>query len=393
MTIDDYISRTKVLVPVHPGRFSDAIKLAFNKLVRSDFFIEEHIKVDFRIISSTSLFSEVVYTKPNITLLWDNYQFELIEKFFISSLSALNHNEWLANLVLKMNINAAISLRLSNISPELSYVFASHYRMQFQELNHDNIILVSDTLFDLLYSQLIFLGHEVSHIILGHESKKELFQILEDDFTYVMKGIMNVIGDNKPFDGSKTYSDLYKLLMKPENTEYRTELFCDIFAYDLVGNLVEGINKKISPNRKIEELYDDLFNTHKSEMMFLDSFLYILEFWTKVGMKSSMVRKIKKEHLSQPSPNFSVWDSRFYGREHLLFLYLQTKLFRQRDIVIPNNNQKALSMYLEFHNSIIKLLENQDTEWLVILDEANKLYAKNINPKDLIRERDILLFS
>ncbi len=339
MTTDEYISRTKELLPVHPGRYTNIIETTFHELTKADFFVKENLNINFRIISSASFFTEVVYTNPRISLIWDNYQFELIEKFILSGVAALNNQQKTADLIFKTNINAALSIRLTNISPELSYVFAKHYREQLNALNCDSIILIRNHQYDLLYVQLLFLGHELAHIITEHKKGKVLFEGYKESFKNLMDSLVRIYGKMMQYEGARSYSELYSLLMQDSNADYQKELICDIISYGLLHKTIESLNGIMTPTRKYEELYDDLFEMHKFVLMTLDTFRYIMEYWTRIGLKSGFTRKITGDNINLQSDNYKIWNTQFEARETFLFLYMRLNLFQERKIFIPSNKQ------------------------------------------------------
>lgn len=391
MTTDQYISFTKTLLPIHPGRYNNLIEETFKGC---HFFEKMNLDIDFRIISSASLFSEVVFTEPRISLIWDNYQYELIEKFYLAGITALNNKEDIAISVFKANLYAVLSIRMTEISPELSYIFAKYYREELNKFDYKNIYLIHDNSFDFLYCQLLSLGHELSHIIFDKApGGKQAYEILEEDFDRLMEGTIKARGDECPYNGSKTYSEIIQSIQKKENSNYKKEIICDAYSFALMNKQIVLTEKTVNQNRGLEELYDDIIETYRFVLLTLDSLLYVLEFWTRIGIKSKYNKMILQEHLNSPSHNYTIWNSQFDAREMLTFLYVRVKFFEEKGIFIEQKNKKPIAVYNSISSMYNKFINCEDKEWLEICQETNQLYAMNINAEELLDNRDYFLFS
>lgn len=398
MTADEYIELSKALFPTWKSRYIDGIKETFLFLTQVPYLKHPNAKkVDLKIISSNSFFSEVIYTTSNYTLIWDNFQWELIEKFLISSLIYINNKKDLAINIYKANIYYALSIHLTDISPELSYVFAEHCMDAIIEQNLDYYALVSKHMFDdLFYAQILSLGHELAHIIFDQpELGKKVYRMKEADFLSVMS-VAQRFNFFKSDSTIVTFDKLFNAIKSDSNRKYREELICDIFSYDLVSDFIidldrEICNKKEIEVRKIESLYDDILSIYDFVIKTLNTFTFLLEIWTRTASISTTRRCVKIEDFHANKPNLSIWKDQFLAREHLVSLYMRLVITRDQNIVVSDKNKKYFKMYNAIHEMTIETSSGTDKDFFNIVNEFQYLLTKNIPKHTLINERNKIL--
>lgn len=389
MTSEEYIALTKKILPVRTGRYEDIIRMTFDEIISMDWFKKSNIDIQFKIISSTSMFSEVVNTKPALTFIWDNYQWEILEKFLTSALLYINNYKELAVEIYKMNIYSALSVRVTNIAPELSYIFAKKYRELKDAVKYDFICMYSSAPSDMLFCQLLSLGHEFSHILFEQmDYGAVLYNLYEEDFFCIMDGAIK----SKVISHFKVNGiDMEKLIhnIKSDiNKEYRKELICDAFSYSLLGELLEKLDSKLNKERKREDLYDDIISMNDFMIRTMDSFSYFLEYWMRFGSLVSTKRYVEPKDLGIDIPNFTIWKNQYYARENLVSLYLRVVLLRDKNLNVVSANKKNTLLYNANCEIAQNLLSFKDEEWLEMIVELQQLMNKNISSKELIEARD-----
>lgn len=392
MTGDEYIILTKQLINVIPGRYENIVRMTFNRLTEMECFRKNGIKIDLKMISSTSILSEVVDTKPALTVIWDNYQWEILEKFLLSALLYINNHKEEAIQTYKLNIYAALSVRLTYAAPELSYVFARRYRELKESLPYEHIALYSEKTSeatDMLYCQLLALGHEFSHILFERmDFGDSFYKFHEDDFFRIMDGgIKSEVLSDYSVNGI-SLEKLIQDIKKDINKDYRKELICDIVSYSLLGNLIEDLDNNLTPDRSVEELYDDIISMNDFTLRTLHTFSYMVEYWTRFGSYVSAKRTVKPEDLGIYIPNLSIWKSQYYAREYLVSLYMRVILLRDRRLNVSTENQKTTMLYNAIIEITQKFITFEDKEWIEIILEFQQLMNQNIPFKELIKERN-----
>lgn len=389
MTGEEYIALTKKLLPVISGRYEDIIRMTFELFNSMECFRKSNTKIDLKIISSTSIFSEVVDTKPSLTLIWDNYQWEILEKFLLSSLLYINKHKEIANKIYKMNIYAVLSIRVTYIAPELSYLFAKKYCGLKESLDSKYIFMYSSEYIDMLYCQLLALGHEFSHILFERmDFGSTLYNLYDEDFFCIMNGAIKskVIVEHK-INGIAMESLIHDIKLE-RNAEYRKELICDIFSYSLIEEIIEKLDCKLNKERCKGDLYDDIISMNDFIMRIMDSFSYMLEYWMRFGSFVSTKRLVKPEDLDLNIPNFLIWKNQYYARENLVSLYKRVTLLRDKGLEVPTENKKSIMLYNAFAEMTQKLITFEDKEWAEILCDLQKLMNQNISLKELIEARN-----
>lgn len=392
MTIDEYIDLMKHILPVRKGRYNDTIQLVFAQLSSMGCFNSSEAKqVQLKIISSSSLFSELVNTSPQMTLFWDTYQWEIIEKMLVSSLLYVNEDKDTAMRVFKMNLYPVISIRLTHIAPELSYIFAKRYREIIASDEFDFFAVSSEYMFtDLLYTEILSLGHEFSHLIFDQFSwGHDIYTIYEKDFFIIMDGAIKSNVLSNPLDGHDLMlKDLVKEICKNHNSEYRKELICDIFSFSLISELIFGMDKCLSRGRSEGNLYDDVLALNDFVIRTLDSLTYVLDFWTRFGCICTTRRSVKIEDLQRDSSNLSIWKNQYYAREYLVSLYLRVTQLRDKKLYVPYDNERYLRLYNATSEMYSVLMRFTDKDWAEIIVEFNNLLHQRIPSQDLIEARN-----
>lgn len=391
MTGEEYISLTKKIIPVIQGRYEGIIRMTFEQLNSMECFKKSETRIDLKIISSTSIFSEVVDTKPEITVIWDNYQWEILEKFLCSSLLYLNKQEELAIKIYKMNIYAALSVRLTHIAPELSYIFSQIYLDLKKSISYKYIGIYSTAYSDMLYCQMLALGHEFAHILFERmDFGTELYNMYCNDFFCIMDGaIKSKVAVGQIINEEKiTIETLIHEIKLKHNEEYRKELICDILSYYLIEKIIEAVDQKLNIERQINNLYDDVISMNNYIVCTMDSFCYILDYWVRLGSLVSTKRIVKPEDLHCNNSNFSIWKNQYYARENLVSLYKRVTLLRDKNLYVPTENKKHTMLYNAFVKMNRKLLTFEDKEWAEIICKWQSLMNQNIDKQELLEARD-----
>lgn len=391
MTGEEYISLTRKIIPVIKGRYEDIIRMIFEQLSSMECFKKSETRIDLKIISSTSIFSEVVHTKPEITVIWDNYQWEILEKFLLSSLLYLNKREEIAMKVYKMSIYAALSIRLTHIAPELSYIFSEIYRDLKKSMGYKYIGIYSTAYTDMLYCQMLALGHEFAHILFEHmDFGTELYNMYSDDFLCIMDGAINSrVAAGRIINEEKiTIETLIREIKLKHNEEYRKELICDILSYYLIEKIIEEVDQKLNIERQINDLYDDVISMNDYIVCTMDSFSYILEYWVRFGSLVSTKRNVRPEDLHCDTFNFAIWKNQYYARETLVSLYKRVTLLRDKNLYVPTKNKKHTMLYNAFVQMNRKLLTFEDKEWAEIICKWQSLMNQNIDKQELLEARN-----
>lgn len=391
MNVEEFISLTRELVSIHPGRYEEILVSLVDEVKRNGILKELEKDVNLKIISSTRAYSEVV-DLDSITIIWDRYQWELVDKAFLSGILFINHHEDVAVRVFKSSMYGVLSGRLENLCPELSYVFTEKYRDYLQQLNYQNIALVSSTFSDLLYCQIIALGHEISHILFNYSSiGKILYNVIQDDFLSIMKGAKKTGALHDDNLGLSTAKELFNKIMDDSDNRYREELICDIFSYIIFMDFIIEFDKKKDESRRTEELYDDLFSTFDILLKVLNSYNYIFQFWTDISVRATVNRIILPDDISRNNPVIRGWRENYLARENLVSLYMRVKLFRDKKIYVKSENRKVIMIYNSIIGILRKLLTFEDEEWPEIFVEANSLLSQNLNKDDILDARNSIL--
>lgn len=392
MTGNEYIALTKRLIPVKPGRHEELVRAVFSHLVNTKYFIKANNSIDLNIISSTSIFCEVVHTSPNITIIWDNYQWDILEHFIMSSLLYLNNQKEKAKQVFKLNVYGILSMRLTYIAPELSYLFATQYCRIQNEMPFDFALMISSTYTDLMYCQLLALGHELSHILFENSSHgKKIFNYKEKDFFNILHGaIRSGVAEKINVHGINA-KELIKSIGSDSNKEYRKELICDALSFELLHTLIMQIDQGFTPVRSQEELFDDVLCMNDFVIRMLDTLSYLIEFWTQFGSRVSSNQDIKPEYLQIKASNYTIWKKQYYARETLVSLYLRVLLLRDNHLAVTTQNKKYIDLYNSNVEMIQEFMSLEDGWLLQIISELGKLLKLRIPAKELIAERDRIL--
>lgn len=394
MTAEEYIALTKRIIPVWEYRYKDIMPQIFKSIKDIKVLGRQYTAdMELKMISSTSIFSEVVSTVPGPTIIWDSYQWEIVEKFLVAGLAHKNGNEDAAMIILKENLYAALSVRLTTVAPELSYIFAKKYRSILDEDPNRYVGVVSDTIFmDLLHCGIISLGHEMCHIIFSSNLQgKALYKLIKKDFFSIMSGVLKTELAFEERGENWTIKDLIFLIQQERNKEYLKEIICDSFAFQMLGDTLWTIEQRISNNRSKGEMLDDILALYDFVIRTLNTLNYNLEFWTRFGSLGTTHRYIKKEYLHSNIPNFSIWSEQYWAREELTSLYTRLVFLRDEDVAVEGHNERYLAMYNSVTTLFRKLLTFSDDELAKIIVESDRLLRMNINPSELIEARNGLL--
>lgn len=398
MTGEEYIELTKTLIPLKDSSYINSIKVVFD-LFTTHFYSHNRIsqELELKVIASTSFFCEFINTQPKLTLIWDRYQWSLAERLLVASLMYENVDETLAIDLLKLNLFLAFSFRLTNISPELSYIFAIHYKSILNNLPPTTYRVEFEHFYDdLLYCELLTLGHEFSHIIIEKDNKgKEKYKKYEKVFLSNINKMKKMIDSLDLCQNSKYYDILFNDIQSDYNKKFREELICDICSYDMMRFFIKDLEKiiteeRIKTVRNEGRLFSDILSLNRCILSSLESFTIILDFVTRIGNIGTTHRCLKIDDIHCYLPNLHNYSQQYKARDFLINEYIKMVYFRNRKIDITKDNS-----YLNTSDTIIemykKLLFFEDTELLSIFKDFCKILHFNIPKETLISARDSVL--
>lgn len=357
-----------------------------------------NLDLEFRSIATASIYSEVVYTEPSITIIWDTYQWEMIEKFLISAYMYKNGKEDLAMSWYKMNIFAALSVKLTTISPELAYLFAEHYVELIQNSDYSFAAIVSDTFqMDYLYCELLTLGHELSHILFDkYKNGSLLYHQIENDFAAITHGILK--SKTQIFSLKDVTNNIYKDIqeetikgiLEDRNFEYRKEIICDIMAHFLIdGYLISFEEKTIRRNTQV--LLDDVMALYSVIIRLLDGFSYLFDIFARISNIGREKHEFKPNDMQSVIPQSRVSEMQIYARETLGSVFIRTCALRDFDLFIENNNTRYYELFACTSKLAASILSFKDREISSILKKYHDLLKLRIAPTELINKRNELL--
>ncbi len=144
----------------------------------------------------------------------------------------------------------------------------------------------------------------------------------------------------------------------------------------------------MNEKRSREDLYDDILSMNDYIIHTMDSFSYILEYWTRFGSLVSEKRFVEPKDLQPSIPNYTIWKNQYYARESLVSLYKRVTLLRDKQLEVPSINKKKVMLYNANNEIAKKLVTFEDEEWVEIILELQQLMKQNIPLKKLIEARD-----
>lgn len=385
MTINEYLQE-RLKLPYRQDEFEDIINILFKSL-------KDKLGVpnmELKIISTSAIFSETVELDSKIYVLWDMYQWEIVEKFLLSALLIEKGEDNLSYRIFKENIYAAVSVKL-DFAPELSYVFARRYR-ELLDTEYEKIFILNGyNKLDLLYSKLITLSHEIVHI--SFKKDKSLLNMCQKDILWFcdileknMDSFFLKINDNK------FILEIFNELRNSRDYYYE-EIACDSLALMKCADLLIALDLKLSSNsRSANEMMEDILHLYNTIIKTLNSFNLWLKFWIGIAIQGNVKRSIEPRDLHRNGEMFHDADLKYRTREDISLIYHTLHCIDILELPMTFNPEHRYKLF--YDNAISKIFSyilTKDNDWADIIVEYNILLKKKYNKQEILKERNVLL--